>query len=828
MSMILKSLSPWVVMGLAGCCVAACGGYDGNHNAAGGQGGSDGGSPSSGGTGAVGGSKAGASGAGGSGGTGQGGSVNDAGAGGVAGIAGTSGNGGAAGTNNVGGGGIGATGGTGATGATGGAQAGVGGSAAGTGGVTSGQGGTAGGEGGSAGDSAGAAGTGGEPSKTIDVLTRSNDNQRSGANLRETILNTSNVNKNQFGKLFELPVDDQIYSQILYASELQIDETTTRNVIFVATQNNSVYAFDADTKAAWLWHRNFNGTGRPMKNTDSPGCGNNYRDFSGNIGIVGTPVIDRATNTMYFVSRTVEPDLKSVQVLRAVDIRTGADRQTNASKVIQGSVAGSGNGSVGGVISFDPFLQNQRPGLALHQGTVYIAWASFCDYGNYHGWAMAYDGATLNQVGIYNTTTAGGQGGIWHAGGAPFIDGVGNVYLATGNGSWNGTTNFSNSVLKLAPKSLTRLSYFTASNWGSLNGADLDLGSGGPTLLPGTNAIVLAGKEGKVYVLDTANLGGLATNDAQILDSFQIVDKTARPTANHHLHNTMVVWDSPQGLNLYAAGENDYLRAWRFDRTTRKFLRPSAVVSSVLPPVGMPGGMLALSADGSKSGTGIVWSMTPRAGDANNNVTPGIIRAFDAENLALLWESSSIADDIYDFGKFNNPTIVNGKVFVPSFTKVLSVFGLRDVVPPAGTNLALGKTVTTPATSCNGEEGPSKVVDGKIFTQVSADKFKWCSHTTNAYVVIDLGAAVDVNRIIIHHAGNGGEVIDFNTRAFQLQLSTDNLTFNTVVDVTANTLSKTTHTFATTSARYVKMLITDPAQNNNTAARIYEIEVYGP
>src|SRR3954447_21288107 len=193
---------------------------------------------------------------------------------------------------------------------------------------------------------------------SFNVLTRNYDNQRTAADLSESILKTSNVNASGFGKLFQLAVDDQVYSQILYASAVPM-QGVTRNVIFAATLNNSVYAFDADNAGGPLWQRNFNGAGRPTKNTEvGQNCGT-YRDFSGNIGIVGTPVIDAASMTMFFVARTVQSS-STVHTLRAVDIRTGNDRPTNASVVVQASVPGTGAGSSGGQVAFNPQTANQR------------------------------------------------------------------------------------------------------------------------------------------------------------------------------------------------------------------------------------------------------------------------------------------------------------------------------------------------------------------------------------------------------------------------------------------------------------------------------------
>src|SRR5438105_7742842 len=217
------------------------------------------------------------------------------------------------------------------------------------------------------------AGSSAEAREHIQVLTRNYNNQRTGANVSETILKPSNVNSSQFGKLFMLPVDDQIYAGLLYAAEVPI-AGRKHNVVYAATVNNSVYAFDADQVGSPLWYRNFNGSGRPTRNTEVGQACREYHDFLGNIGIVGTPVIG-SNKTMYFVTRTVEAGA-TVQRLHAVDIATG-DERPNSPEVIQATVAGTGDGSANGMIAFNAVTHNQRSALAFSDGAVYIAWASF-------------------------------------------------------------------------------------------------------------------------------------------------------------------------------------------------------------------------------------------------------------------------------------------------------------------------------------------------------------------------------------------------------------------------------------------------------------------
>src|SRR5260370_27073228 len=314
-------------------------------------------------------------------------------------------------------------------------------------------------------------------SAQVSVLTQHNDNQRTGANLSETTLNTSTVNGNQFGLLFKLRVDDQVYASPRYVANLNI-AGGTHNVVYVATVNNTIYAFDADKGGSALWSRNFNNGGRPTNHTEVGigGFCSTYNDFTGNIGIVGTPVIDSSTNTMYFVARTVEGG-GTVQRLRAIDVTTGNDKAV-------GQVVIQANG-------FDAVVQNQRPALTLSQGIVDIAWSSFCDFGGYHGFVIGYDASTFQQVHVFNDTPSGSQAGIWQAGPSASVDFNGNLYWETGNGSSNpGAGQFSESFIKLNPsKGLSVTDWFMPSYFASINTGDRDLAPAGRLLFPGTSRI---------------------------------------------------------------------------------------------------------------------------------------------------------------------------------------------------------------------------------------------------------------------------------------------------------------------------------------------------
>ncbi|PYX95801.1 MAG: hypothetical protein DMG63_18280 [Acidobacteria bacterium] len=653
-----------------------------------------------------------------------------------------------------------------------------------------------------------------DAAKRAEVLTRGYNNQRTAANLVEKKLKPSKVDPKQFGKLFMLPVDDQIYAGLLYAADLEI-AGHKHNVLFVATVNNSVYAFDADHFGPPLWHRNFNGSGRPTRNTEVGQACRIYNDFIGNIGIVGTPVIG-PDRTMYFVTRMVEGDA-TVQRLRAIDITTGADRP-NSPQIIQATVSGTGDDTNGSVVRFNPLTENQRPALALADGTVYIGWASFCDTRPYHGWMISYDASTLKQIGVFNSSPNGNMAGIWMSGAGPVLDQSGNLYFSTGNGSYDGTTGFGESLVKVQAKTLHPLDFFTPSNFNTLNDFNLDFGTQGPTMLPGTNHLLVGGKEGKMYLLDAGKLGGQSPGDIQISQVVQAVDPTVRPTLTHHMHNAIPVWESPEGLNVYVWGESDFLRVYRFDPSTHKFATKAVATGSILAPSGMPGGMMTISSNGSHSGTGILWAALPRAGDANQMTVPGALYAYDAENLKLLWSSTAAGDDPLNFAKGSPPIVANGKVYMASISNFVSVYGERKGAPKFQ-NLALrGKA--TGSRPCDPTQTADKAFNGSTENGPSD---KWCSSDANPFLQVDLGRVSEIGRVVVEHAGAGGDDFNLNTRDFNIQVSADGQTFSTAASVKGNIQSITTHDIPPTEARYVRLTVTTSQATQAPPANIYEL-----
>ncbi len=535
------------------------------------------------------------------------------------------------------------------------------------------------------------------------VLTQHNNFLRTGWNNTETQLTDSLVEYN-FGLLFKRTVDGQIYSQPLVFSNLNIGGKT-RNVVFVATVNGSLYAFDADdsSQTAPLWHVNLIYPGyRPITNGDMTGaCGGNYQDFSGKIGIVCTPVIDSASGTLYVVVRSTNGQT-FVQYLHAINIYTGAE-QTNSPVYITATVNGTGDGSNGKTITFDQQHQNQRAGLLLYNGVVYICWASHCDWGPYHGWIIGYDSKTLKQKCVFNDTPTGGDGGIWMSGQAPAVDDSGYIYVAVGNGTVgsngnpNDTINRGESLLKLIPSgnTLKVVDFFTPNDYQYLEDGDLDYGSDGVLLIPNTNLSLSGSKQSYVYVINNNKMGGCTTTNSNVLDMLNMnADATY---TDKHVHGSPVYFKN--NLNqefVYGWAEGGILKQYPFNRATNSFDTTQVIMGTSTLPYGMPGGMLSVSSNGLQAGTGILWAGHPLNGDANQAVVPGELEAFDANDVTHeLWSSNWQAkrDSTGSFAKFVVPTIANGKVYMATFANHLNVYGIN---PPAPPSICPNNTVLAP------------------------------------------------------------------------------------------------------------------------------------
>lgn len=515
-------------------------------------------------------------------------------------------------------------------------------------------------------------------SQSVSVLTQHNDNSRSGLNDNETALTTSNVNAQQFGEVFTVTVDDQVYAQPLVVGHVAI-AGSYHNVVFVATVNNTVHAFDGDD-GTLFWQKNFTAPGmRPPQRFDMTGaCSGSYQDFSGKIGIVGTPVIDAGTGTMYFVARSTTGSA-FVQHLHAVNIVDGSEIAGSPTQ-ITASYAGSGDGNVNGVIAFDAQRQNQRQGLTLLNGTVYVTFASHCDWGPYHGWILGYDASTMQQRVVYNDTPNGAAGGMWESGMGMAADATGNLYVVTGNGTVGDAgdptnpTNRGSSALKLTPSGSTLrvASYFTPYNYQYLNDRDLDYGGMGALLIPSSSLYLTGGKDGNLYLLNRDDMGGYYPSSNQVQQVIPL-------GSNANMHCQAAYYKGGSREFVYVWSENDPLRAIPFDRASNLLSPQGQVVSSAPGPTGQSGAILSVSSNGTLDGTGIVWASYASTGDAEHTVSPGILRAFDANDVSReLWNNRRDPRDAAgNYAKFAAPTIANGHVYLPTFSNRVVVYGLR-------------------------------------------------------------------------------------------------------------------------------------------------------
>ena len=495
----------------------------------------------------------------------------------------------------------------------------------------------------------------------VAVLTQHNDNYRTGQNTKETLLTLSNVNQNQFGKLFSQAVDGYVYAQPLYVPNVNIPGLGTHNVIYVATEHDTVYAFDADNNigrnASPLWAVSFINPARGITSVSSNdvSCG----DLIPEIGITGTPAIDSSTNTMYVVAKTKENGI-FVQRLHALDITTGAEK-FGGPVVIQAIVGGN---------AFDPLRNGQRPGLLVQNGAVYIGWASHCDVGVYHGWMMAYDARGLSQKGVWISTPSGTEGGVWESGTGIAADFRNNVYVPTGNGTFD-THNFGDSIVKLnfSKSGKLRLAdYFTPYDEQYLNNYDVDLGSGAVLLIPDRKKttypylLVQAGKEGSIYVVNRSNMGHYNPNN-----NSQIVQNLTGQIGG--------MWAGPAFWNnhVYFGGTYDFMKMFVFNPSTG--LLSSFPPSSTSTFFGFPGPTPSISANGNTNG--IVWALQT---DQYYNFGSAILHAYNATQLSTeLYNSAQnpARDDAGGAVKFAVPTVANGKVYVGA-AQQLSVYGLLN------------------------------------------------------------------------------------------------------------------------------------------------------
>ena len=499
------------------------------------------------------------------------------------------------------------------------------------------------------------------------VLTANYDNNRTSANLSETVLNTWNVNPAQFGKLYAYSVDGQVYAQPLYVSGVLMPTGAKRNVLIVATLHNSVYAFDADSAGPPLWHVSL---GKPV---DPLQFYSGYKDILNEVGILSTPVIDATTNTIYVANETAEESSISFY-LHALDLLTGSEK-FHGPVPIQASVLGSGTpggpNANHGVHSFVGANQLQRTGLLLADGSVYLGFGSHGDITPWHGWLLGYNAATLKQNMAFCTTPSNiGGGAIWQ-GGRGIAANAGRLYVSTGNGDYDGANTWSESVLRLSGNG-TLTDWFTPAEWSDLNERDQDFGSNGPILVPGSNLMITGGKAGVVALLDRTRMGQEVTSNSQIVQSFQASDSGGFAIFNAAL------WPNSGGPYYYLFARDEPLRAYRLVNGLFNTAASSAntTITSADPRIGF-----SVSANRSLATSGILWLTTV---PTNALPAPGTLHALNASNITEeLWNSDmeGARDTLGSFSKFANPTVANGKVFAPTAGKEVLVYGLLPGVP---------------------------------------------------------------------------------------------------------------------------------------------------
>jgi hypothetical protein len=555
----------------------------------------------------------------------------------------------------------------------------------------------------------------------IDVVTNRYSSSRAGANTAETLLNQTNVNVNAFGKIFSRGVDGQIYAQPLIVSDLQFADGTKRSLVVVATTRNMVYAFDAEDPSQChpVWRVELDRGGEtPVPRSD---YSSSYIDFTAEIGVTSTPAIDRSSGIVYLTSKSkhlVGGKQHYTYYLHALDLRTGAERPNGPGVIaetvvndpqnldkarnftfISGpSAKGSGDGSVNGTLTFNAFFQLQRPGLLLQDGLIYLGFASQGDRTPYHGWVLAYDAVTLKLVNAYCTTPDWGDGGIWQSGCGLAGDGLGNIFAVCGNGRAGNLSDaqlsagpfFGQSVVKLTAdrnKAQFQLDdWYTPRDVVTRNAADDDM-CAGPVLLPWNNLVGAWGKDRAYHIMDRAKLGKFNANQNAIVQFAPNMTTPENGGGTGHIHCAPAFFDDPTiGPVSYVWGENDMLRGYRFDTQTSQFetqVQPTLRSQQVLP-IGMPGGMLTVSSNGSGAnaarGTAIVWACHPTDGNANTGTVAGVLEAFRADDLRQpIWSSNHDprgTDDLGEFAKFCPPVVANGRVYVATFSKQLVVYGL--------------------------------------------------------------------------------------------------------------------------------------------------------
>ena len=495
------------------------------------------------------------------------------------------------------------------------------------------------------------------------ITTSQYDNARTGADLNETELTPRNVNFRTFGKVAVLRVDGDVYAQPLYVPGLDIPGQGIRDVVFIATAGDSVYAFDTAAATAPLWHRNFTDHAHGISTV--PSASLNCPLISPQVGITATPVIDPATQTLYVLVRTRERDSAGTarlwQRLHALDLRTGTEKFGGPIPV---QAVSSGPkawfGLTRDVVQFSPLRENPRAGLTLVNGQIVLTWGSSCDVGPYHGWVITYNAHSLKQTGVFITSPEASDGGIWQSDAAPAADSAGNLYVLTGNGEFTagkGGRDYGDSILKLQITGSTPLvqSFFTPFNQAELSRGDLDLGSGGPVLIS-SNLLVAAGKSDAIYLLDPNHLGG------------------SRPRDNHQIIQTVHAcgtgsFGAPAYWNghLYYLCRDEVLKDFAVENR-RLILHTQADAGASFSG---DGATPTVSAHGLRDG--IVWAVECH----EPGTSLAVLHAYDATDVSRELYNSNQTDRDHAGAaiRFVIPTVANGRVYVGGKDEV-DIYGL--------------------------------------------------------------------------------------------------------------------------------------------------------
>jgi hypothetical protein len=498
------------------------------------------------------------------------------------------------------------------------------------------------------------------------VLTSQYDNARTGANLNEKILTPQNVSAKQFGKLGAFKVDGAVYAQPLFVPRVEIPDKGTHDVLYVATEHDSVYAFDiARPNDPPLWQVSLLDRRRneSVPSEDDVQCG----FIRPEVGITSTPVIDLQSGTLYVLARTrIRHTVGShefFQRLHALAITTGVEK-FGGPKLITASVPGKGRDSNNGQVTFDPLKENPRAALTLANNTVYLTWASSCDADPYHGWVMAYDAQTLTQKSVLNVNPDGSEAGIWLADTGPAADAEGNLYVPTGNGTFNagsGGRDYGDSVLKLDGSTLAVRDYFTPHDQDRISNADSDVGSSGPTVLPDQpgphrHLLLQPTKDSTIYVIDRDNMGKYHRDKDSLVQTVKL---------GGGAYGAIAYWNG----HAFFAASDDHLNDYSI-KGGQLILNASSNMKFE-----NPGATPTVSADGNKNA--IVWAITTKVWNGPDT-KPAVLYAFDATKLGApiyTSEQNSQRDRAALATRFVIPIVINGRVYFSARGEV-EVYGL--------------------------------------------------------------------------------------------------------------------------------------------------------